>query len=90
MKQIAQKQNEELITKDYLSSEMGKLEERLEKCIVERVVGEMVTIKDEIVKEVKDMREEFNVHQFSHRRINGELEDHEDRISRLEKTTPSG
>lgn len=90
---MTKKQNGELVTKSFLKSELEVFGQKLKEEIVGEVVvmkDEIVTMKDEIVKELRDMREEFNVHQFSHRRINDELEDHEDRIGKLEKTTPSG
>lgn len=43
-------------------------------------------IVEEIVKEIKDMREEFNVHQFSHTRINDDLSELDDRVTKIEKT----
>lgn len=46
---------------------------------------DLLTIKDEIMKELKDMREDQETHQASHARINGELEDHEERIAKLEQ-----
>jgi len=33
------------------------------------------------------MREEFDAHQFSHVRINDEIQDHERRISKVEKAS---
>lgn len=46
--------------------------------------SELYEIKDEIVGEIKAMREEFNTHQYSHRRINDEIQDHEKRLVVLE------
>jgi len=45
---------------------------------------ELVVIKDEVVGELKAMREEFEVHAFSHSRLDDEIDDHEKRIKALE------
>ena len=45
---------------------------------------EMIEMKLEILTELKDMREEFKVHQFSHVRINDEFQEHDKRLRRLE------
>ena len=42
--------------------------------------SEMIDIKVEILGELKNMREEFSTHQFSHMRINDELEEHNQRL----------
>ena len=46
--------------------------------------SDVLNMKVEIMSELKDIREEHDVHQFSHRRINDELQDHEKKIKRLE------
>ena len=50
---------------------------------------ELYEIKDEIVGEIKSMREEFNTHQYSHRRINDEIQDHDKRLKKLEPSIDS-
>lgn len=62
-----------LVTEDYLDKRLEKLK------------GDIVDLKDEIVGEIKATREEFDVHQSSHARINDTLEDHEKRLSTIEK-----
>jgi len=49
--------------------------------------NELFEIKDEIIGEIKAMREEFDTHQYSHRRINDEVQDHEKRLAALKSTT---
>lgn len=62
-----------LVTKRYLDKRLGTFKE------------ELYDMKDEIVGEIKALREEFDSHQFSHTRINDELQDHEKRITKIEK-----
>ena len=64
-----------LVTKLYLDKRLDKFKE------------ELYQIKDEIIGEIKKMREEFNAHQFSHMRINDDISDHEKRLIKLEKTS---
>jgi predicted nucleic acid-binding Zn-ribbon protein len=40
--------------------------------------------EERIMTELKDMREEFSAHQFSHMRINDDLEEHDRRLKKLE------
>jgi predicted RNase H-like nuclease (RuvC/YqgF family) len=62
------------------------LDQRLEKSNA-KLKEELYEIKDEIVGEIKAMRDEFNAHQYSHARINDELQDHDKRIGKLEAAT---
>lgn len=48
--------------------------------------SDVAEMKDEIVTEVKAMREEFAAHQGAHGRQQETLDDHEKRITPLEKT----
>lgn len=77
----AKSQNNDLVTKDYLDKRLkefgGKLKTELK--------GELLEIKDEIVGEIKALREEFDAHRHSHARVDDTLEDHEKRIATLEK-----
>ena len=66
------KKDDGVITKSYLDKHVGFLK------------TELLEIKEEILKELRDMREEFDVHQFSHLRINDELIEHGKRIRKLE------
>mgnify|MGYP001559159018 FL=1 len=49
--------------------------------------NDVAGMKDEIVTEVKAMREEFTAHQGAHERQQETLEDHEERIKKVEETT---
>ena len=49
--------------------------------------SDIAGMKDEIVTEVKAMREEFTVHQGAHERQQETLENHEKRIKKVEETT---
>jgi hypothetical protein len=44
---------------------------------------DILEMKVEILGELKDMREEFDAHQFSHIRINDELQEHDTRLKSL-------
>lgn len=48
------------------------------------IKDELFEIKAEIISEIKDMREEFDTHQYSHTRINDELQEHDKSIKALE------
>ncbi len=41
-------------------------------------------MKLEILTEIKNMREEFDVHQYSHSRVNDEIQEHDQRLKVLE------
>ncbi|KKT66325.1 MAG: hypothetical protein UX25_C0025G0003 [Candidatus Woesebacteria bacterium GW2011_GWC2_45_9] len=47
---------------------------------------DILEMKVEILGELKDMREEFDAHQFSHVRINDELQEHDTRLKSLESS----
>ena len=47
---------------------------------------DILEMKVEILGELKDMREEFDAHQFSHVRINYELQEHDTRLKSLESS----
>jgi hypothetical protein len=59
-----------------INNDIGSLEKSLESRILESEV--------KILGELKDMREEFSTHQFSHMRINDELQEHDGRLKKLE------
>ena len=48
---------------------------------------EIVEMKDEIMGELKSQQENQKIHNYSHSRINDDLDDHETRICKLEKTS---
>jgi len=77
-----------LVTKSYLTRKLNQLEEQIDWKMEKRFKvfkNDILEMKDTIVKEVKDMREEFDAHQYSHLRINETLEEHERRIKVLER-----
>lgn len=83
---MRKKKTDALVTKNYLTRRLGLLEERLDYKVGKRFKefkNDMIVMKDEIIKEVKDMREEFNTHQYSHSRIDETLENHEARLKKL-------
>ena len=51
---------------------------------IDTLKKDILEMKVEILGELKDMREEFDVHQFSHVRINDELQEHDQRLKTLE------
>lgn len=61
-----------LVTKDFLDDRLKTFKD------------DLYAIKDEIMGELKGLREEFHSHQYSHVRINDEIQDHEKRINKLE------
>ncbi|OGM11504.1 hypothetical protein A2Z22_00445 [Candidatus Woesebacteria bacterium RBG_16_34_12] len=48
---------------------------------------DMLEMKVEILGELKDMREESAAHNFSHMRINDDLQNHDEQIKKLETAT---
>lgn len=82
------KVNNNLVTKTYLDKRLDqfgrKFKRELKEELREELKDDLYEIKDEIVGEIRDMREEFNAHLFSHERISDQLQDHEDRIVKLE------
>lgn len=97
---MAKKTNSNPVTKEYLDLRLGVIEHEIAEIkgeitgmkgemagIKEEITGmrnEFVDIKVEIMGELKTMREEQAAHSYSHQRMTGELEDHEDRIGILE------
>ncbi len=66
------------VTKGFLTTKLSKLKEELRSEIKNSKKSVKDVILDSelrILKELKDMREEFEVHQFSHQRINQEIEE---------------
>lgn len=87
-KNMMNKQGNDLVTKKYLDSRLRKFKTELKTELKEELRADLKSdlydIKDEIVKEIKDLREEFQAHQFSHIRINDDLQDHEKGLKGLE------
>jgi len=54
---------------------------------LKQVKDEIVEMKDEIMGELKSQQENQEIHNYSHSRINDDLDDHETRIRKLEKTS---
>lgn len=68
------------VTEKYLDKKLKSFKTELKTELKE----DLYKIKDEIVGEIKTMREESDTHQFQHVRTNEELEEHDKRISALE------
>lgn len=79
------KSQNSLVTKDYLNKKLQSFKVELKGELKEELKDDLFQIKDEIVGEIKDMRQEFNAHQFSHARTEETLDNHEKRLSTLEK-----
>ena len=54
------------------------------KSVLKDLKSKILESEVKILGELKDMREEFDVHQFSHVRINDELPEHDQRLKSLE------
>lgn len=72
------------VTKQYLDKKLGKFKTELKSELRSELSEDLYKIKDEIVGAMKAMHEESDVHQYSHVRINEELEDHEKRITQIQ------
>lgn len=77
--------------KKEIKSDVGKMGNEIRKELKKdmskmggELKGELYEIKDEIVGEIKSLREEFDAHQYSHVRINKELEEHSEQIEKLQ------
>lgn len=79
-KSYLDKKLKNFVTKNYLDKKLQTFKVELK----DEIKDELYEIKDDIVGEIKAMREEFDTHQFSHTRINDDLQDHEKRIAVLE------
>jgi chromosome segregation ATPase len=75
--------NNDFVTKTYLDKKLSSFKTELK----DELKSELYEIKDEIVGEIKALREEFDTHQYSHVRINEEIEEHDKRITVLETAT---
>lgn len=73
-----------VITKTYLNKKLNTLKVELKDELGGGLKAELYQIKDEIVGEIKAMREEFDAHQFSHARINDELQEHSRQIAQFQ------
>lgn len=60
-------------------SDIKRLENHITKVVEKRILESEV----KILGELKDMREEFDTHQFFHMRINDELQEHDGRLKNL-------
>lgn len=68
-------------------TDLNNLERKLKialKTDIKSLENRIVNSEVKILGELKNMREDFSTHQFSHRRINDELQDHGKRIKSLE------
>lgn len=74
----------EVITKAYLDKKLKTFKVELKDELGSGLKTELYQIKDEIVGEIKAMREEFDTHQYSHIRINDELQEHGRQIAQLQ------
>lgn len=81
------KSKNNLVTKSYLDRRLNqfgnKLKTELKGELRKELSEDLYQIKDEIVGEIRDMREEFDVHRFSYERIDDTLEEHNQRIAKL-------
>lgn len=68
----------DLVTRTFLRSYLKSELDRFGGVLEKKIVGA-------IIKEIKDLREEFDAHQFSHSRINDDLGELDERVSKLEK-----
>jgi chromosome segregation ATPase len=73
-----------VITKAYLDKKLKTFKVELKDELSSGLKTELYQIKDEIVGEIKAMREEFDTHQYSHVRINDELQEHSRQIAQLQ------
>ena len=71
------------VTKKYLDKRLNTFKDELKS----ELKSDLYEIKDEIVGEIKAMRDEFDTHQYSHRRINDDLQAHDERITKVEAVT---
>ena len=71
-----------VVTRSYLDKRLGEFKNELK----DELKSDLYEIKDEIVGEIHAMREEFDTHTSSHMRINDELQDHQKRINKVEKS----
>jgi hypothetical protein len=76
---------QKLVTEEILDKRFEEFTDFMTK-LHENMVDELYKIRDIIVGEIKDYREEHDTHQASHMRINDELNLHDKRIKKLETT----
>lgn len=81
---MAGKTNNNLVTKTYLDRRLIIFGRQLKNELKQELREDLYTIKDEIVGEIKAMREEFDFHHVSHERKDEELHEHDQRIAKLE------
>jgi len=72
------------VTKSYLDKKLQTFKVELKDELGGGLKDELYQIKDEIVGEIKAMREEFDTYQYSHVRINDELQEHSKQITQLQ------
>ena len=73
------------VTDKYLSQ---KLKESFKE-FGDKLKEDLYQIKDEIMSELKKNRENDEAHQFSHMRINDDIQDLDKRVKTLEKHAPA-
>lgn len=76
-------------TKTYIDRGLYKLKEDLRFEISEDIKGladknDLIQFKDEILTEIKKLREDDEAHRFSHMRINDELQEHSKQVAKLQ------
>jgi len=74
-KSYLDKQN--FVTEDYLDERFDNFKEEIK--------DDLYSIKDEIMGELKKNRENDETHQFSHMRVNDDLQELDKRVTNLEK-----
>lgn len=75
------------VTKNYLDRRLTRERVFLDQKLIElkdEFKNEVVGFKDEVVGEIKKLREDDAAHQYSHARINDELQLHAKQIARLQ------
>lgn len=71
------------LSRQEMQKEFNSFGHKLEKGIV----GEVLGIKDGIMKELRNWRENDEVHQMTHTRINDDLAELDERVRTLEQKT---
>lgn len=82
-------QTSDLVNKSFLRSELKREFKKSEDRLVEKIKTSEDRVVEKIIKELKDMQEDSEVHQFSHSRINDDLAELDTRVQKLEKATPA-
>ena len=75
---------------DYINERFDEFGEKITEMMNKRFdenKRDLLTIKDEIITELKNNRDNQEMHDVSHERINKDLDDHEERIEVLEASS---